>query len=128
MLDWFRVICPFSTVAHNCSPDVNNRLGKLGPLESKRNTLHVINQHHGTTSNPIIATSFREYSNTKMSDQSRQKATVFVGGLDHRVDTQTLHDAFIPFGEIVDVSLPKPELYVELKTNTFHYSQSKPNH
>lgn len=47
-----------------------------------------------------------------MSDQSRQKATVFVGGLDNQVTTQTLHDAFIPFGEIVDVSLPKPELYV----------------
>ncbi|KAI6788742.1 hypothetical protein KC332_g16105 [Hortaea werneckii] len=45
-----------------------------------------------------------------MSDQSRQKATVFVGGLDNQVTTQTLHDAFIPFGEIVDVSLPKPEL------------------
>jgi len=47
-----------------------------------------------------------------MSDQSRQKATVFVGGLDTNVTSQTLHDAFIPFGEIVDVSLPKPELYV----------------
>ncbi|KAK4555476.1 hypothetical protein LTR86_007228 [Recurvomyces mirabilis] len=45
-----------------------------------------------------------------MSDQSRQKATVYVGGLDNQVNQQTLHDAFIPFGEIVDVSLPKPEL------------------
>lgn len=47
-----------------------------------------------------------------MSDQSRQKATVFVGGLNNDVNEQTLHDAFIPFGEIVEVSLPKPELYV----------------
>ena len=47
-----------------------------------------------------------------MSDQSRQKSTVFVGGLENNVNEQTLHDAFIPFGEIVDVSLPKPELYV----------------
>ena len=47
-----------------------------------------------------------------MSDQSRQKATVFVGGLDNNVNEQTLHDAFIPFGEIVDISIPKPELYV----------------
>jgi RNA recognition motif-containing protein len=47
-----------------------------------------------------------------MSDQSRQKATVFVGGLDNNVNEQTLHDAFIPFGDIVDISLPKPELYV----------------
>ncbi|EMC95103.1 hypothetical protein BAUCODRAFT_123579 [Baudoinia panamericana UAMH 10762] len=45
-----------------------------------------------------------------MSDQSRQRATVYVGGLDGQVTTQTLHDAFIPFGEVVDVSLPKPEL------------------
>ncbi|KAK5105674.1 hypothetical protein LTR62_002499 [Meristemomyces frigidus] len=45
-----------------------------------------------------------------MSDQSRQKATVFVGGLDNQVTQQTLHDAFIPFGEIVNVTLPKPEL------------------
>ncbi|KXT06463.1 hypothetical protein AC578_5996 [Pseudocercospora eumusae] len=45
-----------------------------------------------------------------MADTSRQKKTVFVGGLDNQVSEQTLHDAFIPFGEIVDVSLPKPEL------------------
>jgi RNA recognition motif-containing protein len=46
-----------------------------------------------------------------MSDQSRQRATVFVGGLDNSVNEQTLHDAFMPFGEIVDISIPKPELY-----------------
>ncbi|KAF2718461.1 RNA-binding domain-containing protein [Polychaeton citri CBS 116435] len=45
-----------------------------------------------------------------MSDQQRQKATVYVAGLDNQVTTQTLHDAFVPFGEIVDVTLPKPEL------------------
>ncbi|KAF2768653.1 RNA-binding domain-containing protein [Teratosphaeria nubilosa] len=45
-----------------------------------------------------------------MSDATRQKSTLFVGGLDNQVTEQTLHDAFIPFGEIVDVSLPKPEL------------------
>lgn len=43
--------------------------------------------------------------------ESRQKSTVFVGGLDNQVTAHTLHEAFIPFGEIVDVSLPKPELY-----------------
>lgn len=53
-----------------------------------------------------------------MSDQSRQKATVFVGGLNNEVNEQTLHDAFIPFGEIVDVSLPKPDLSV-LLSRTF---------
>lgn len=45
-----------------------------------------------------------------MSDQTREKATIFVGGLDSQVTAETLHDAFIPFGEIADVTLPKPEL------------------
>ena len=44
-----------------------------------------------------------------MTDASRLKATVYVGGLDNAVTGPTLHSAFIPFGEIVDVSLPKPE-------------------
>ncbi|CAK3987798.1 probable peptidyl prolyl cis-trans isomerase Cyclophilin [Lecanosticta acicola] len=39
-----------------------------------------------------------------------QKSTIYIGGLDNQVTTQTLHDAFVPFGEIVDISLPKPEL------------------
>lgn len=47
-----------------------------------------------------------------MAETAKQKSTVFVGGLDFQVTAQTLHDAFIPFGEIVDVALPKPELYV----------------
>ncbi|KAF2839647.1 putative peptidyl prolyl cis-trans isomerase cyclophilin [Patellaria atrata CBS 101060] len=45
-----------------------------------------------------------------MSDASRLKATVYVGGLDNAVTTHTLHAAFVPFGEIVDISLPKPEV------------------
>ncbi|KAF2668777.1 hypothetical protein BT63DRAFT_388955 [Microthyrium microscopicum] len=45
-----------------------------------------------------------------MSDAARLKSTVYVGGLDPAVTTQTLHSAFIPFGDIVDISLPKPEL------------------
>ncbi|KAK3070587.1 hypothetical protein LTR53_010193 [Teratosphaeriaceae sp. CCFEE 6253] len=45
-----------------------------------------------------------------MSDANRQRSTLFVAGLDHQVSQQTLHDAFLPFGEIVDVNLPKPEL------------------
>ncbi|SMY20059.1 unnamed protein product [Zymoseptoria tritici ST99CH_1A5] len=44
-----------------------------------------------------------------MAETSRHKSTVYVGGLDNQVNAQVLHDAFIPFGEIVDVSLPKPE-------------------
>ncbi|KAK4981948.1 hypothetical protein LTR66_009586 [Elasticomyces elasticus] len=45
-----------------------------------------------------------------MSDLSRLKSTIFVSGLTPNVSTQTLQEAFIPFGEIVDISLPKPEL------------------
>lgn len=44
-----------------------------------------------------------------MADSSRLKATVFVGGLDHAVTQQTLYHAFLPFGDIVEVNLPKPE-------------------
>lgn len=45
-----------------------------------------------------------------MSETSRLKATIYVGGLDQAVTAQTLAEAFIPFGEIVDITLPKPEL------------------
>lgn len=45
-----------------------------------------------------------------MSETTRLKNTIYVGGLDQAVTTQTLTEAFLPFGEIVDVSLPKPDL------------------
>ncbi|KAF2741081.1 peptidyl-prolyl cis-trans isomerase E [Polyplosphaeria fusca] len=45
-----------------------------------------------------------------MTDASRLKATVYVGGLDQRASKQILHDLFEPFGEIVEVNLPKPDL------------------
>jgi RNA recognition motif-containing protein len=41
-----------------------------------------------------------------MTDQSRWKATVFVGGLAPMVTAANLEAAFLPFGEIADVSLP----------------------
>ncbi|KAI9805457.1 MAG: hypothetical protein M1825_000708 [Sarcosagium campestre] len=44
-----------------------------------------------------------------MTDASRLKSTVYVGGLDNAVTVPILHAAFLPFGEVVDVSLPKPE-------------------
>ncbi|KAI4256766.1 MAG: hypothetical protein LQ352_001949 [Teloschistes flavicans] len=45
-----------------------------------------------------------------MSDASRLRSTVFVGGLENSVNEKLLADAFLPFGEIVDVTIPKPEL------------------
>lgn len=46
-----------------------------------------------------------------MTDAStRSNSTVYVGGLDRSLVTAaTLSEAFVPFGEIVDISLPKPE-------------------
>lgn len=44
-----------------------------------------------------------------MSDASRWKATVYVGGLAPQVTNSHVLDAFIPFGEIVEVKLPKPD-------------------
>ncbi|KAF3052748.1 hypothetical protein E8E11_010774 [Didymella keratinophila] len=66
---------------------------------------------------------------SNLSDASRLKATVFVGGLDQAVTQQTLFHAFLPFGDIVEVNLPKPDLpnshethrgfgYVEFETAT----------
>ncbi|KAJ9617677.1 uncharacterized protein PV06_07297 [Exophiala oligosperma] len=41
---------------------------------------------------------------------NRPNSTVYVGGLDTTLVTAaTLSEAFIPFGEIVDITLPKPE-------------------
>jgi hypothetical protein len=45
-----------------------------------------------------------------MSEAARLKSTLYVGGLAPAVTAQTLHAAFVPFGDIADISLPKPEL------------------
>lgn len=44
-----------------------------------------------------------------MSETTRLKSTVYVGGLDQAVGMQTLAEAFVPFGEVVDINMPKPE-------------------
>ncbi|KAJ4306896.1 hypothetical protein N0V88_000268 [Collariella sp. IMI 366227] len=44
-----------------------------------------------------------------MTDSSRWKSTIYIGGLSPAVTTTTLQEAFVPFGEIADVSLPKNE-------------------
>jgi RNA recognition motif-containing protein len=45
-----------------------------------------------------------------MSKEARLKATIYIGGLDNAVTPEVLQQVFIPFGDIVDISLPKPEL------------------
>jgi RNA recognition motif-containing protein len=42
-----------------------------------------------------------------MTDTSRWKSTIYIGGLPPQVTTQILSEAFLPFGEIVEISLPK---------------------
>ena len=42
-----------------------------------------------------------------MTDSTRWKATVYVGGLSPNATTSHVLDAFIPFGEIVEVQVPK---------------------
>jgi hypothetical protein len=67
------------------------------------------NQRSRRTTSPTADTR-RSQRRDAMAETSRQKATVFVGGLDPAVSKETLFHAFLPFGEIVDVTLPKPEL------------------
>ena len=45
-----------------------------------------------------------------MSETTRLKSTVYVGGLDQGVTMHTLAEAFIPFGEIADITLPKTDV------------------
>lgn len=42
-----------------------------------------------------------------MTDASRWKSTIYVGGLAAGVTPQILREAFLPFGEIADISLPR---------------------
>lgn len=44
-----------------------------------------------------------------MSDAARWKATVHVGGLAQNANNTHVLDAFIPFGEIVEVQVPKDD-------------------
>lgn len=45
-----------------------------------------------------------------MTDASRLKATIWVKNVADRAKKDDLYDFFVPFGEIVEVTLPKPEL------------------
>jgi RNA recognition motif-containing protein len=44
-----------------------------------------------------------------MTDTARWKATVYVGGLSALATDSHVYDAFIPFGEIVEVQVPKSD-------------------
>eukprot|EP00484_Ammonia_sp_Unknown_P031051 CAMPEP_0197027720 /NCGR_PEP_ID=MMETSP1384-20130603/7594_1 /TAXON_ID=29189 /ORGANISM="Ammonia sp." /LENGTH=159 /DNA_ID=CAMNT_0042456611 /DNA_START=39 /DNA_END=518 /DNA_ORIENTATION=+ len=38
--------------------------------------------------------------------QEQSESTIYVGGLDAKVNSETLHAAFLPFGEIIHISIP----------------------
>ena len=42
-----------------------------------------------------------------MTNNASDKLIVYVGGLDDTVDEKILHAAFIPFGEIKSIELPR---------------------
>lgn len=44
-----------------------------------------------------------------MTDAARWKATVYVGGLSQNATDSHVLDAFLPFGEIVEVKVPKAD-------------------
>ncbi|KAL2131970.1 hypothetical protein VTI74DRAFT_4397 [Chaetomium olivicolor] len=44
-----------------------------------------------------------------MTDTTRWKSTIYIGGLAPAVTANILQEAFLPFGEIADVSMPKNE-------------------
>lgn len=52
---------------------------------------------------------FSHTESANMTDSARWKATVYVGGLAPVVTNSHVLDAFIPFGEIVEVQVPKSD-------------------
>ena len=87
-----------------------------GKTRQSLQEVHVISvlcaSGHGSIghSNSHIRAQQASSESPKMTDAARLKATIYVGGLDNAVDEKVLADAFLPFGEIVEVSLPKPDL------------------
>lgn len=52
----------------------------------------------------LQSTKFQTFAS--MTDAARWKATVYVGGLAPEVNLAAVEAAFLPFGEIADVSVP----------------------
>ena len=51
-----------------------------------------------------------------MTGNISDKLIIYIGGLDDSVDEKILHAAFIPFGEIKSIELPR-----DLSTRTFPF-------
>ncbi len=54
-----------------------------------------------------------------MTSNIMEKLVLYVGGLDDSVDEKILHAAFIPFGEVKSIELPKD--YTTRKLIHFNY-------
>jgi len=65
-------------------------------------TIVLANSHASIS---VTSTSYND-KQSNMTDQARWKATVYVGGLSHLVNNASLEAAFLPFGEIADVTIP----------------------
>ena len=76
----------------------------LNAKEEKAST-----QHQVCSNRPLTVHTHRKtlLSYLRSIMNTRNKRTVFVGGLDDRVTEELLQAAFIPFGDIKSVSIPK---------------------
>ncbi|KAK4172548.1 hypothetical protein QBC36DRAFT_196717, partial [Triangularia setosa] len=75
------------------------------PLTSKKQL--PIRPSHTPLSLTLTTTIYTPPPPLKMSDATRWKATIYIGNLPPQATLQTISEAFLPFGEIADISLPK---------------------
>lgn len=83
-------------------------VGNVGPGNSQTLSCDVL-QVYLMSISPLSSIFSSRAVYASMTDSARLKATVYVGGLDNAVNEQILADAFLPFGEILDVTIPKSE-------------------
>lgn len=76
-------------------------------------TFPFLYQNHLTPLPTLLTLTLVKMSTTPTS----QKSTLYIGNLDPLITSQVLHDAFLPFGEIIEISLPKPELASQQKSS-----------
>jgi RNA recognition motif-containing protein len=82
----------------------------------------------------VAPTDFANYTISRhkkirnMTDASRLKSTIYVGGLAPEVTLQILSAAFIPFGELVDVTLPKPDNRSNQRQQDGNHQRDGENH
>lgn len=53
--------------------------------------------------------------------KEQSKSTIYVGGLDSKVNSEILHAAFLPFGDIIAISIPTDQHSLESINYLFNY-------